>query len=911
MRLRGSISGKLTSLVLISVSLALLVGTALGLWQELRRYAGEKHEALLSRAGILASATSQAVRTHDRPAALQALRAVGRMPGVLFADLLDAEGRPVASLGDAIRLSDEVRLDDATELDIPLLLELLAGRTVAVSVPVVSASERVGTLNLISDTSDLFSRFRQFVWTNLVAAGLTIVLGLALSIRLQRSITRPLADLTRTMSSVQTTHDYERSVSLQSDDEFGVLASAFNGMMGEIRTRDRKLAQHMEHLESEVAERTRDLSEAKQIAESANAAKSEFLAVMSHEIRTPMNGMLVMAELLAAADLPERQKRYAEVIARSGQSLLAVINDILDFSKVEAGKIDLESIEIDVAELIDTTVSLFGEKAKTKGLDFAALIEPDVPASIDGDPVRISQILGNLVNNALKFTPQGSVLIRLARNENALRFSIRDSGIGIPVGKQGELFQAFSQADSSTTRRFGGTGLGLSICKKLVEAMQGKIGVDSIEGEGATFWFDLPVTNEGSVSTEYVAAPSHSNEVVVALSGDATRAVLTHELKLRGYEPQLRAFAEVTAGLTGAACLFADIADLVEFGRRPAGAARIIALAPMGDAALDGRKTELADGVLRRPLVENELRPMLDRLGRGEPLDTERARASSQRETLPQFATAHVLVADDSEVNQEVACEALKRLGIDRVKVAGDGLAALNAAIETKFDIILMDGSMPELDGFESARRIRAYELENNTEATPIIALTAHVAGAGADAWRDAGMNGVLHKPFTVKKLAECIGWFLKLSVVRETDDVAESVADEGVPEPQDETALLDAETVARLAETAQSGRRDFIERILTLYQSHAPRVLADLRAAAECCNDIGVAAAAHSLKSMSLNMGAGKLAARLSSIEGAARNSHTIPQLRELEELRCLLEATTTELVRTFAPIEPARLSA
>jgi signal transduction histidine kinase len=719
MRLRGSISTKLTSLVLISVSLALLVGTALGLWQELRRYAVDKHEALLSQAGILASATSQAARMHDTPAALQALRAVGRMPGVLFAELTDSEGRPIATLGDAVQLSDEVHLDNASDLDIPLLLQLLSGRTVAISVPVVSASERVGSLNLISDTSDLFWRFRQFVWTNLIGAGLTILIGLALSVRLKRSITRPLADLTRTMSSIQATHEYDRSVTLHSNDEFGVLASAFNGMMGEIRVRDTQLAEHMEHLESEVAERTRDLSEAKHIAESANAAKSEFLAVMSHEIRTPMNGMLVMAELLAAADLPERQKRYAEVIARSGQNLLAVINDILDFSKVEAGKIDLETIEIDIAELIDTGVSLFGEKAKTKSLDLAALIEPAVPARIEGDPVRISQILGNLVNNALKFTPEGSVLIQVARRGEMLRFSVRDSGIGIPPEKHGELFQAFSQADSSTTRRFGGTGLGLSICKKLVEAMRGKIGVDSIEGEGSTFWFDLPIATADAAPIDYVPAPPDANTAVVAVHGQATRAVLIQELTLRGYAPRLEIFAEANAGSTGAACLFCDIADLLQLGRKPEGAARIIALASIGDPALDGQKSALADGVLRRPLVQNELRPMLDRLARGERLDAERAQPSAERETMPQFAAAYVLVADDSEVNQEVACEALKRIGVRRVKVVGDGLAAFNAVVESKFDIILMDGSMPELDGFEAARRIRAYEIENKAEATP------------------------------------------------------------------------------------------------------------------------------------------------------------------------------------------------
>jgi CheY-like chemotaxis protein len=270
-----------------------------------------------------------------------------------------------------------------------------------------------------------------------------------------------------------------------------------------------------------------------------------------------------------------------------------------------------------------------------------------------------------------------------------------------------------------------------------------------------------------------------------------------------------------------------------------------------------------------------------------------------------------VLVADDSEVNQEVACEALKRLGIHRVKVVGDGLAAFNAAVETKFDLILMDGSMPELDGFEAARRVRAQEKENAVTPTPIIALTAHVAGAGADAWRDAGMDAVLHKPFTVKKLAESIGVFLEPSAAEEASEIAAIAEPNEFAPQQDETALLDPETIERLIQTAQSGRRDFIDRILTLYRRHAPRVLSDLKAAAERSDNIGVAAAAHSLKSMSLNMGVGRLAARSASIESVARNGGGLPTMSEVDGLGALLEATIDELLSTFATSEPAKLSA
>ncbi|MGL5139728.1 MAG: ATP-binding protein, partial [Beijerinckiaceae bacterium] len=589
------------------------------------------------------------------------------------------------------------------------------------------------------------------------------------------------------------------------------------------------------------------------------------------------NGMLVMAELLAASDLSAKQRRYAEVIAASGGSLMSIINDILDFSKIEAGKIDLEAIPFDLAETVDNVCQLFASKADGKGLDLASFVAPDL-GSVIGDPTRLGQVVGNLVNNAIKFTEKGHVLISARMTENAgqarLLVEISDTGIGIPEDKLATVFESFSQADQSTTRKFGGTGLGLSICQRLASAMGGEIGVRSKLGEGSTFWLSIPLMIDAG-SPPRAARPA---SVEIGMGAPATS----------------RALAEYFPSSTGGEGRKVWLVDergheylsrigLVSDPERPA----IAIVSRIGQSRAERLLASgEADALLSWPLRRAEVFTVIEALAAGRRVEIQ---AKAAALSLPQFAGARVLVVDDSPVNREVALEALKRFGI-AAETADGGVQALAMTGVARYDLVLMDGSMPDIDGFETARRIRAREAETMSARTPIVALTAHVVGEGAHAWKSAGMDGILPKPFRMEALAECLAGSLH-GIAALATVVPMSAMPEAEPVAPDD--LFNPDTLAQMAAMAQIAGADAARRIYGLFAEHAPPGLDLLRTAAASGVAEDIAKAAHALKSMSLSTGAAALASRLGDIENDAREGAPSPSEMALDGVQDLLDRT------------------
>ena len=888
---RSSLQRKLILLVVTAVAAAVAVSTALTVWQQASSYGAMRKQSLVGTAQVFAAAVGAATASHNLHDVMSALRAIGRMPDIRYADVADPSGRVLATLGGTPQLIGDPILEGNDDVSV---LALLASRTVQASVPVVHEGRTVGRLTLIGGIADLWPQLAWTVLLTVFGGAIALAVGLLVAWRFQRAVTAPLRLLVEAMARIRRDHRYDVSVPDASDREIGELVDGFNRMLHDVRERDERLDAHRRNLEKDVADRTRDLREARDLAETANHAKSEFLATMSYEIRTPMNGIMVMAELLNGGTLPARQRRFAEIIVKSGQSLLAIINDILDFSKIEAGKLDLEQRPLDLNEIAESVTTLFAERAREKSLDLAAVVDPTVPRMITGDPVRLGQVIGNLVNNALKFTEQGFVKLTVARaagRPDRVEICVSDSGIGIPADKLATIFEAFSQADQSTTRQFGGTGLGLAICKRLVEAMDGEITVESRTGEGSAFSVVLPVDREEQTAWPRLAPEAGLAFCVLDVAGDATAAALTRYLTAGGYTV-IRSDARLSIEQRRQAALIcADAARLVTVDMSPMRPGPLrIALCELGDASGDDLiRSGRADAVISRPVLRSDIEDLLGRIVAGEAVLQPSADTTAGSTVAQRFRPFTALVADDNAVNREVASEALSRLGAS-VRTVENGMQAVQAVAADDYGVIFMDGSMPEMDGFEATRRIRAAELEHGRPRSVIVALTAHVVGTDADEWRRAGMDDVVHKPFTLAKLAETIARLLPDLAL---EAAAEARAASSAPAPgappsaaEGETSLLDSEVLGQLRQMQALGKADFVQKVFSLYLEHGPIALQRLLDAADAGDANECALAAHALKSMSYNIGAKRVAELALTVETVGKSDGQVANHAVRQEL-------------------------